>query len=121
MRRRSGISLSLHGVTELLMGLAVLLSALVVEAGTAGALTLFVAGTVIAGMGLGATEALPVGLHQSLDALIVTLCATAAAALALAGEPIAPLVLIAGAGVLLVLTSLTRWSRPVARPRLSRP
>jgi hypothetical protein len=112
MRLLKRISPSLHGIVELSAGLSLIAGSLLLDIGTAGVLGVFTAGVVLAGMGLGAVESLPLGAHLALDRLVVTVTALVSIALALAGDVTAALVLLAVAAGLLVLDAVTRWTRP---------
>jgi hypothetical protein len=100
-------------LVELTAGLALVVGALALSLGVAGTVALFTAGVVLAGIGLGAADTLPLAAHQSLDRWIATLMAAASIGLALAGDATGALVLLAVAAGQLVLTARTRWTRPV--------
>ena len=115
MRSLPRISLSVHGLLELLVGVTLTLVALVADLGAAGTIGVFAAGVSLAGIGLGAADALPLRAHQSLDRSLAVLLAAAAIGCAVAASATAAVILLATAGALLVLEGATRWSRPVAR------
>ena len=106
------LSLPAHAFVELFAGLALVVAALALSLGVAGTVALFTAGVVLAGIGLGAADSLPLAAHQALDRWLATLMAAASVGLALAGEATGALVLLAVAAGQLVLTGSTRWSRP---------
>ena len=102
------ISLPTHGVLELLLGLAVLLLAIVLE--PAGLVIGCCAGIVIVGLALAAgTQGLPLRTHQALDQAVVAVLLGAAVGLAVAGHAGGTLVLGAAALLELALVTRTRW------------
>ena len=105
------ISVTTHGLVELVAGLAMLGAAFALDLGTAGTVLTFAAGALVVGLGLGAAETLPLGVHQSLDHALVVALAAAAIGTAVAGSGLAALVLVLGAAVLLALSTATRWTR----------
>lgn len=107
------LSLPAHALVELTAGLALVVAALALSLGMAGLLALFTAGVVLAGIGLGAADALPLSAHQSLDRWTATVMAAASIGLALAGDATGALVLLAVAVGQLLLTAWTRWTRPM--------
>lgn len=107
------LSLPAHSLVELTVGLALLVSALALSLGVAGTVALFTAGAVLAGMGLGAADDLPLAAHQSLDRWIATLMAAGSVGLAAEGDAIGAVVLLAAATGQLVLAGSTRWTRPM--------
>ena len=108
------LSLPAHGLVELMLGLALLVAAFALSLGVAGTVALFTAGVVLAGIGFGAADNLPLSAHQTLDRWIATLMAAASVGLALAGDASGAVVLLAVAAGQLVLTVATRWTRPFA-------
>ena len=108
MRR---ISLPIHALVELVAGLVLVVGAFAVDLGTAGTVLTFLAGVSLAGLGLGAAESLPLGVHQSLDRGLVIGLSLAAVLAALDGGAVAAVVLLAVAVGQLVLLAGTRWSR----------
>src|SRR3954452_4745726 len=96
MRR---IPVHIHGVVELLAGLALLVAAFALDLGTAGTILLFAAGVTLAGVGFGAAETLPLAVHQSLDRGLVVALSIASVIAALDGGELA-------AGVLLLASAL---------------
>ena len=115
MRSLPRISPTAHGLVELVAGLALTLAALVLDLGGAGTVLVFVTGVAIAGVGLGAADALPLAVHQSLDRSIVVLLAIAAVGVAAAGSGLAAVILLGTAGTVLMLEATTRWTRPMPR------
>ena len=110
------ISLPTHGVVELVLGLALVIAALALDLGTTGSLLTFTAGVLVAGLGLGATDALSLSEHESLDRLLAIGLAGGSIAAASTGSGVAAAVLLAAAATQLMLTGVTRWTRgPVAR------
>ena len=106
------LSLPAHALVELTIGLALVVAALALSLGTAGTLALFTAGVVLAGIGLGAVDNLPLAAHQTLDRWIATLMAAGSVGLALAGDATGAVVLVAVAAGQLLLAVSTRWTRP---------
>lgn len=107
------LSLPAHSLVELTAGLALLVSAFALSLGVAGTVALFAAGVILAGIGLGATDSLPLAAHQSLDRWVATVMAAASIGLALAGDATGAIVLLAVAVGQLLLTGWTRWTRPM--------
>jgi hypothetical protein len=114
MRSLPRISLSTHGLLELLAGITLMLVALVVDLGGAGTLLVFAAGVSLIGVGLGAAEALPLTTHQSIDRTLAIAAAAAAVGCALAGSALAALILLGTSTAVLALEATTRWTRPMA-------
>jgi hypothetical protein len=112
MRFLPRISLTTHGVLELVAGLSLTLAALVLDLGGAGTLLVFAAGVALAGIGLGAIDALPLSAHQSLDRTLVVALAAAAIGCALADGAVAAVILLGTSTAILALEAGTRWSRP---------
>ena len=106
------LSLPAHSFVELTVGLALLVSALALSLGVAGTVALFAAGVVLAGLGRGTVDSLPLAAHQSLDRWIATLMAAGSVGLAMEGEAVGAVVLLAAATGQLVLAGSTRWTRP---------
>jgi hypothetical protein len=110
------ISLPTHGVVELTVGLALVLAALALDLGTTGSILTFASGVLVAGLGLGATDALSLSEHESLDRLLAIGLAGASIAAASTGSGVAAAVLLAASAMQLMLTGVTRWTRgPVVR------
>jgi hypothetical protein len=108
MRR---ISLPLHGLVELVVGVLLLAASLTLDLGITGTVLTFAAGVVLTGLGFGVAESMPLAAHQSLDRLLVTALAAGSIATASAGSGLAAGILLTGGTALLVLTGLTRWTR----------
>jgi hypothetical protein len=105
------LSLPTHGALELLIGLALLGLPFALGLGSAGLVVAVTAGVLVTGLALGATDALSLGAHQSLDQAIATVLIGLAVAMALAGE-VAGTTLLGGAALAeLLLLSGTRWTR----------
>ena len=115
MRSLPRISLTAHGLVEFVAGLALTVAALVLDLGGAGTVLVFASGVSVAGIGLGAADALPLHAHQTLDHTLVIALAAGAVALAAADGGAAAVILLATAGTVLVLEASTRWTRPMAR------
>ena len=108
------ISLPTHGLFELTAGLALLIGAFVIDLGTGGAIAVFAAGVLLAGLGFGAADNIPLATHLAMDRWITTLLAAGSIGLALGGEVAGSLLLLAAAAGQLALTAATRWARPPA-------
>lgn len=117
MRSLPRISLPTHGLLVFVSGLALLLAAALGDLGSVGTVTVFTTGVLLVGFGLGAVEHLPLATLRALDLTLVVGLAAAALGCALAEAAAAAVILLAVAGVLLVLESATRWSRPASRIR----
>lgn len=115
MRFFRRISVPVHGLVELTIGLGLIVGSLALDLGPAGMVGAFATGVVLAGIGLGAAESLPLAAHQALDRWLVVVLALGSIGLALAGDPDAGLLLVAVAAGLLALTGVTRWTRPALR------
>lgn len=115
MRYFRRISLSVHALTELVAGLALIIASLALDLGTAGLLGVFGAGVLLTGLGLGALENLPLAAHQTLDRWMTTALAALSIVLAFQGDALAALLLLAVAAGQLALTGMTRWTRPALR------
>jgi len=116
MKAARRISLPAHGLVELVIGLALVVASMALDLGAAGAVITFAAGVLLAGVGLGAAESMPLAAHHSLDLWLVTLLAAGSIVAAYTGSGLAAVVLLTGAATQLALTGLTRWTRvPAAR------
>lgn len=104
------LSLPTHSLLELLCGIALLAAPFALGFGTAGTVAA-VAGGVLA-VGLALADSLPLRSHQAFDLALVLALGAGGAVLAAAGDGPAAVVLLGVAGLLLALTSATRWSRP---------
>ena len=110
------MSLSTHGLVELVAGLALVVAAFALDLGAAGTVLTFCAGVVVTGLGLGATDTLSLSVHRSLDSAVVIALAAAAIGCAVAGSGLAALVLVVAGALLLAVSSVTRWTRaPLTR------
>ena len=104
------LSLTEHGLVELLAGLALIGAPLVLGLGLVPLTAGIGAGALIAGLAL--SEDMPISAHMAADVALGTGLLAAAAALAAAGEPTAATLLALGATVELALNAATRWTRP---------
>lgn len=111
------IPLPLHSLVELTIGLALIVGSLALGLGTAGTVALLATGVLVAGIGLGAADTLPLAAHQALDQWMATLVAAASVGLALAGDAAGAVVLLVVAAAQLLLTAATRWTRAPVAPR----
>ncbi len=111
------ISLPVHGVLELLGGLALMAAPFLLGFGPAGSILAVGLGVLIVGLALGAGDALPVSAHLAFDQALVLTMAVSAAALACGGDLDAALGFVAAAALQLALTASTRYSR---RPGVTR-
>ncbi|MGZ8649048.1 MAG: hypothetical protein ACXW08_10530 [Solirubrobacteraceae bacterium] len=106
------ISLPTHALIEFLGGFALLLAPFALGFGAAGTVVAVAAGVLLVGLALaGVGSTLALGAHRSFDQMLVAGLAGCGLVLALAGDPLAGLALAALAGVQLLLTSVTRWTR----------
>lgn len=110
------ISLPVHGVLELLGGLALLAVPFGLGFTPAGTILALAIGVLLVGVALGAGESLPVSAHRSFDQALVLTLAASALALAYADDrTAAPALFMAAAALQLALTLSTRYSRFPAR------
>ena len=107
------ISLPAHAFVELTVGLALVVAPMVLTLGGTGTILTFTAGVVLAGMGFGAVDTLSLAAHQSLDRMLTVALALASIVVALNGESLPAVLLLVGAASLLILTSATKWTRPM--------
>ena len=105
------ISLSLHGALELLGGIALLVGPFLIGAGPAALVAGVALGVLLAGLGLGGAESLPLGAHQAFDLALVAALGAGGLGLAAAGDPAGGLWLAAVGALELTLVTLTRWAR----------
>lgn len=103
------LSLAEHGTVELLGGLLLIAAPLVLGFGPGGLLAAFVAGVLLAGLGL--ADGFSISAHMAADVALALAMASVAAALAAGGEPLPAALLAAAATVELMLTAGTRWTR----------
>lgn len=115
MRILPRISISAHGLLLQVAGLALVVAAALADLGSAGTVTTFTGGVVLAGLGLGAADQLPLETVRSLDLLLVVAFAVGAVISAIGGSAVAAVLLLAVAAGLLALETTTRWSRPARR------
>jgi hypothetical protein len=103
------LTLTEHGLLELLAGLALIGAPLVLGLGPIALMAGVGAGALVAGLGL--ADGLPISTHVAADAALAALLLTAAAAFIAAGEPVAATMLACAAAAELALTVTTRWTR----------
>jgi hypothetical protein len=103
------LTLTEHGVLELLCGLVLMGLPLVLGLGPVALMAGIGAGALVAGLGL--SDGLPVSTHMAADSALAAALLVASALVAGAGEPIAAALLAAAAAVELALTVATRWTR----------
>jgi hypothetical protein len=108
MARR--LSLTEHGVLELLVALLLIGSPLVFGLGLVPLAAGVGAGALMAGLAL--ADDMPISAHMAADTALGAALVAAAAALAAAGEPTAATLLALGAVAELSLSAATRWTRP---------
>lgn len=104
------LSLTEHGVLELLTGVLLMGAPLVLGLGPVALAAGIGAGAVIAGLAL--SDGLPISAHMAADMAIGAVLLGVAVALAPA-EPAAATLLALGAAVELALSTATRWTRRV--------
>jgi hypothetical protein len=108
------LSLTEHGLLELLAGLALIGAPLVLGLGPVALMAGVGGGALVAGLGL--ADGMPISAHMAADVAIGAGLLAVAAALAAAGEPAAATLLALGAAVELFLSVATRWTRPRRAP-----
>ena len=106
------ISLPLHAVLELALGLALLAGPFVLGVGSAGLVAAFSLGVLVVGLALAGPDSLPLSTHQGFDLALVAALAGGGVGLGLAGDPAAGALLAVIGALQLALTGLTRWARP---------
>jgi hypothetical protein len=104
------LSLTEHGLLELLAGLALIGAPLVLGLGPVALAAGVGAGALVAGLGL--SDGMPISAHMAADVTIGAVLLGVAAALAGVGETAAATLLALGAVVELLLSFVTRWTRP---------
>jgi hypothetical protein len=104
------LSLTTHSLLELLAGVALLAAPFALGFDAAGTVAAVSGGVLLVGLAL--ADSLPLRSHQAFDLVLMTVLGALGGVLAVAGDGIAAVVLIGVAGLLLALTSVTRWSRP---------
>jgi hypothetical protein len=113
MRFLPRISLPVHGLAELALGITLIVVGFVASLGDTGMLLTLVAGITIAGVGFGAVSDQPLALHQAIDRSIVIGIAVLAVIAAAGGSALAAAILLATSGTMLALETVTHWSRPL--------
>lgn len=108
------ISLPIHGLVELTAGIALVVCAFGLGFGAAGTVLTFGAGVILTGLGLGATDALSLATHRSLDRMLTIGLSAGAIGAALGDEIGAAVLLLLGAGGLMLLSAMTCWTRAPA-------
>jgi len=109
------ISIPVHGVLELIGGLALLAAPFVLGFGIGGTVVAIALGVLLVGLALGAGDTLPVSAHFAFDQALVLTLAASALALAWTGDRTAALGFTAAALLQLALTLSTRYSRRPVR------
>ena len=104
------LSLTEHGLLELLAGLLLIGAPLVLGLGLVPLAAGIGAGALIAGLAL--ADDLPISAHMAADTTLGAGLLGAAVALTAAGEPTAATLLSLGAVAELSLGAATRWTRP---------
>jgi hypothetical protein len=103
------LTLTEHGVLELLVGLLLIGAPLVLNLGPVALMAGVGAGSLVAGLGL--ADGLPISTHIAADFALALALLAAAALFSAAGEPIAATLLACGAAAELALNVATRWVR----------
>jgi hypothetical protein len=103
------LTLTEHGLIELLAGLALIGTPLILGLGPVALMAGVGAGALVAGLGL--ADQLPISTHMAADAALAALLLGAAAGFTAAGEPVAATLLACAAAAELALTVFTRWTR----------
>jgi hypothetical protein len=114
MRTLPRISLPVHGLAELTLGITLIVCGFVMGLGDLGTLLTLVAGFAITGVGLGAVQNQPLAVHQAIDRSAVIGIAVLAVIAAATGGALAAVLLLGTSAAVLVLEVSTRWSRPLA-------
>ncbi|HEX8105206.1 MAG TPA: hypothetical protein VF533_21480 [Solirubrobacteraceae bacterium] len=104
-----------HGLFELLAGLALVIAPFALSVGPAGLVLSLGFGVLLVGLALGAEDGLPVSAHVAFDQALVIGLAGAAVALVAVDEGAAALVLAGVAAFELVLTLTTRYAHRALR------
>jgi len=108
------LSLTEHGLLELLAGLALIGAPLVLGLGPVALMAGIGAGALVTGLAL--ADGLPISAHMAADLALGTGLLAVAAALAGAGETGAATLLALGSAAELALSAATRWTRPRPAP-----
>jgi hypothetical protein len=107
------LTLTEHGVLELLAGVLLIGAPLVLGLGLVPLAAGTAAGALMVGLAL--ADDMPVSAHMAADTALGAALLGAAVALASAGQPTAATLLALGAVAELGLSTATRWTRPVRR------
>jgi hypothetical protein len=107
------LSLTEHGVLELLTGVLLMGAPLVLGLGPVALAAGIAAGALIAGLAL--ADSMPVSAHMAADLALGAALLGVAVALS-ASEPAAATLLALGAAAELALSAATRWTRPRRAP-----
>jgi hypothetical protein len=107
------LSLTEHGLLELLAGLALIGAPLVLGLGPVALMAGIGGGALIAGLAL--ADDLPISAHMAADTALGIGLLAVATALAATGHPGAATLLALGATAELALSAATRWTRPLQR------
>ena len=103
------LTLTEHGVLELLGGLLLIGLPLVLGLGPVALMAGIGAGVLVAGLGL--SDGMSIAAHMAADAALGIGLLAAAVIFTASGEPIAATLLACAAAVELALTVVTRWTR----------
>jgi hypothetical protein len=103
------LTLTEHGVLELVCGLFLIGAPLVLGLGPVALMAGVGGGSLVAGLGL--SDGMSISAHMAADAALAAALLAAAAVLTGAGEPVAATLLACAAAVELALTMTTRWTR----------
>jgi len=104
------LTLTEHGVLELLCGLALIGAPLVLGLGPVALMAGVGAGALVAGLAL--AEDLPLSAHMAADTALAMALLVASVLVAAVGHPVAAALLAGGAAAELALSVATRWTRP---------
>ncbi len=104
------LTLTEHGVLELLCGLALIGAPLVLGLGPVALMAGVGAGALVAGLAL--AEDLPLSAHMAADTALAMALLAASVLVAAVGHPVAGALLACGAAAELALSVATRWTRP---------
>lgn len=103
------LTISEHGVLELLAGIVLMGAPLVLGLGPVALLAGIGAGMLVAGLAL--SEDLPLSAHMAADTALGLAMLGTGALLAATGHPVAATLLACGAAAVLALNVATRWTR----------
>lgn len=109
------ISLPMHTLFELLIGLVLVVAPFALGFEPAGLVISLGFGVLLVGLSLGAEDGLPVSAHVTFDQSLVIGLAGAATALVLKADATAALVLAAACAAELTLTVTTRYAQRAVR------